>query len=176
MDDIPPEARLYRRGLDFGYTNDPAAIIDVYEYNGGYLLDEICYEKGMSNRKLADVIKAQDEQVLVVADSAEPKSIDEIKSYGVMIIGAEKGKNSVNPGISQMQDVPIYVTKRSTNLIKEYRNYLWLKDKKTGQFYNTPEGGLDHGLDAARYAVYKPAKGDANKWKPVLAKKKQTFV
>lgn len=150
IDEIPHEARLERRGLDFGYTNDPTAIVDIYYYNGGYILDEVCYQKGMSNKQIADVIKDQD-QVMVIADSAEPKSIDEIRLYGINMMPAVKGAGSINQGIQFVQQQRISVTKRSDNIIKEYRNYLWATDKQ-GKILNEPEGGLDHALDAVRYA------------------------
>jgi len=151
LDEIPEGARLERRGLDFGYTNDPTTVIDVYKYNGGYLLDEVLYKKGMSNKMIADVLLALDD-TLVIADSAEPKSIDELSSYGVSVIGAVKGAGSINQGIQLVQSVPIWMTKRSVRLIKEYRNYLWETDK-LGKIINKPESGFDHCLDAVRYAI-----------------------
>jgi len=150
IDEIPHEARLERRGLDFGYTNDPTAIVDIYYYNGGYILDEVCYQKGMSNKEIVDVLKNID-PILVIADSAEPKSIDEIRLYGLNIMPAVKGSGSINQGIQYVQQQRISVTKRSYNLIKEYKNYLWATDKN-GKILNEPEGGLDHALDAVRYA------------------------
>ena len=150
IDNIPHEARLERRGLDFGYTNDPTAIVDVYYYNGGYILDEVCYQKGMSNKEIADVIKNLT-PVMAIADSAEPKSIDEIRLYGINMMPATKGPGSINQGIGFVQQQRISVTKRSGNLIKEYRNYLWATDKQ-GKILNEPEGGVDHALDAVRYA------------------------
>lgn len=150
IEDIPHEARLERRGLDFGYSNDPTAIVDIYYYNGGYILDEQTFQKGLTNKQIADILNNLD-KTLTVADSAEPKSIDEIKSYGVNIIGATKGPGSLNQGIQYVQDQKISVTKRSTNIIKEYRNYLWETDK-SGKVTNTPESGWDHSLDAIRYA------------------------
>lgn len=152
IDEVPQEARLVRRGLDFGYTNDPTAIIDVYEWNGGYVLDQICYQKGMDNKDIADLILEQSEQVLVIGDSSEPKSIDEISGFGVEIIGAVKGADSVNNGIQVMKRVRIYVTKRSTKLLKEERNYLW-KLNKDGEPLNIPRDLFNHGMDAARYAL-----------------------
>lgn len=153
IDFVPHEARLERRGLDFGYSVDPAAIVDVYYYNGGYILDEVLYKKGQSNKQLADTINNIEIECLTIADSAEPKSIDEIKLYGVNILPAVKGPGSVSAGISFVQAQRISMTKRSINLIKEYRNYLWKTDKKTGKILNEPEGGLDHALDAVRYAL-----------------------
>lgn len=150
IEDIPHEARLERYGLDFGYSNDPAAIVAIYYYNGGYILDEILYQKGMSNKRLANVFE-NIEKALVIADSAEPKSIDEIKEYGISVLPANKGQGSINHGIQYVQDQKISVTKRSTYLIKEYRNYLWKTDKD-GKILDEPEGGLDHAMDALRYA------------------------
>ena len=150
IDEIPHEARLERRGLDFGYTNDPTAMVDIYYYNGGYILDEVCYQKGMSNKEIAESIKNMT-QTMVIADSAEPKSIDEIRLYGINMMPAVKGAGSINQGIQFVQQQRISVTKRSGNLIKEYRNYLWATDKQ-GKILNEPEGGLDHALDAVRYA------------------------
>ncbi len=153
LDEVPFEARLERRGLDFGYSQDPAAIVDVYWYNGGYILDQRLYQRGMSNRKLATFLNnMEDPNTLLIADSAEPKSIDELKEYGVGVLGANKGPGSVNQGINYMQDQRISVTKRSTALIKEYRKYMWQTDK-AGNILKTPEGGNDHLLDAARYAM-----------------------
>lgn len=153
IDEIPHEARLERRGLDFGYTNDPTAIVDVYRYNGGFIFDEHTYLKGLSNKQIADkLLNSKQPTTLVVCDSAEPKSIDELKLYGVNAIGADKTKGSVNQGIQFIQSQPISITKRSINGIKEYRNYLWMKDRD-GRVLNVPEGGMDHAMDAVRYAV-----------------------
>ena len=152
IDEIPHEARLERYGIDFGYSNDPTSIIAVYSYGGGYILDEIAFQKGLSNKQIVDVIKNQEKQVLCIADSAEPKSIDEIMSYGILILPAEKGQDSVRNGIQVVQNERISMTKRSINLIKEYRNYLWLTDKN-GKILPVPEAGFDHAMDALRYAL-----------------------
>ena len=160
IDEIPHEARLERRGLDFGYTNDPTAIVDIYYYNGGYIFDEVCYKKGMSNKQIADTIKVLSD-ILCIADSAEPKSIDEIKLYDINIQPAVKGSGSINQGIQFIQNQKVSVTKRSVNLIKEYRNYLWSVDRDD-RIINVPEGGLDHCLDALRYAMtsFQPTQRD----------------
>lgn len=150
IDDVPHEARLERRGLDFGYSNDPSAIVDVYYYNGGYILDEITYQKGLTNKQLADIITNLP-VTLTIADSAEPKSIDEIKSYGVNIIPVVKGRDSVVQGIQYVQNQRISFTKRSQNLRKEYMNYLWETDKD-GKILNEPIGIYNHAMDAVRYA------------------------
>ena len=126
IDEIPHEARLERFGIDFGYSNDPTAIVAIYFYNGGYIFDEITFLKGLSNKQIADILLNKDEgnNALVVADAAEPKSIDEIKSYSINIIAGLKGKGSVSQGIQRVQAQRISVTKRSVNIIKEYSKYL----------------------------------------------------
>jgi len=151
IDDIPQEASLRRYGLDFGYTNDPSAIIAIYYYNGGYILDEVAYQYGMTNKDISDLLKNQP-RALIIADSAEPKSIDEIKKYGLNIIGATKGPGSVNQRIQFVQQQRISMTSRSTNMIKEYRNYLWQTDKE-GKIINVPQDFLNHALDSLGYGL-----------------------
>ena len=152
LDQIPHEARLERYGLDFGYKHDPSAIVAIYYLDGGYILDEVLYQLGMANREIADTLTNLP-RALVIADSAEPKSIDELKLHGINVIPAVKGRDSVRHGIQAVQEQQISVTRRSVNLLKEYRSYLWAMDKD-GKFIrpNEPEGGNDHCLDAARYA------------------------
>lgn len=150
---IPHEAKLEGRGLDFGYSNDPTALVNVYKYNGGFILEEVLYQKGLSNKQIADVIlNLEDPQTTVYADSSEPKSIDEIRSLGVNIIAAAKGQGSVNQGIAFMQDQRISVPQASTNLIKEYRNYMWEIDKD-GKILNKPIDMFNHCMDAIRYRM-----------------------
>jgi phage terminase large subunit len=151
IDEVPKEARLEKYGLDFGYTNDPTAIVAIYYFNNGYILDEITFQKGLSNKEIADILKGQS-AALTVADSAEPKSIDEIKSYGIKIIPSVKGPGSVLQGIQYVQSQNISVTKRSTNVIKEYRNYIWMTDK-AGKIINEPDHLYSHSMDAIRYAL-----------------------
>lgn len=151
IDEIPHYARLERYGVDFGYSNDPTSIVAIYYSDKGYILDEICFQKGLSNKQIADILNNQ-VQALVIADSAEPKSIDDIKSYGITILPAEKGKDSVVNGIQLVQDQRISVTKRSVNILKEYRNYLWETDKD-GKILNVPEHTFSHSMDAIRYAM-----------------------
>lgn len=155
IDDIPHEARLERRGMDFGYSVDPTAVVDIYYYNGGYIWDEQLYRKGMSNKQVADFVNnLEHPETLVVADSAEPKSIDELHMYGVNILPAQKGPGSLTQGIQYVQDKRISMTKRSVNLIREYRNYMWMYDRDGKPVSpNKPEPGNDHGLDAGRYGM-----------------------
>lgn len=151
---IPHEARIERRGLDFGYSVDPTAGVDIYYYNGGYILDEQIYRKGLLNKQIADLFTNFTEpDILIVADSAEPKSIDELKLYGLNILPAIKGQGSISTGIAFVQGLKISVTARSLNLLKEYRAYMWKTDPKTGKFIKEPEKGADHLMDALRYAL-----------------------
>lgn len=153
IDEIPHEARLIARGLDFGYSVDPSCLVDGYYYNGGYIFHEVFYRKGMSNQVIANTINnLQEPEMLVIADSAEPKSIDEIKGYGINILPAVKGPGSVNTGIQFVQQQKVSLTKSSINLIKEYRGYMWKTDKN-GVLIKVPEPGADHGLDPIRYIL-----------------------
>lgn len=149
IDSIPHEARLERYGLDFGYSNDPTAIVAIYYYNGGYILDEVTYQKGLSNKQIADIIN-NNPKALIMGDSAEPKSIDELMLYGCNILPVPKGQGSVNQGIQYVQDQKISITKHSVNGIKEYRNYMWDTDKED-RIINTPIDMWNHFLDATRY-------------------------
>jgi|TARA_R100001530_G_scaffold10633_1_gene10460 phage terminase large subunit len=153
IDDIPHEAKLIVRGLDFGYSNDPTVIVDIYQYNGGFIIDERLYRKGIHNDEIARFLMSLDDpDVLVIADSAEPKSIDEIRKFGVNIIGATKGQGSVNRGIDYVQSQRMSVTKQSTNTIRCYRNYLWEVDKD-GKILNKPSHDYSDPLDATRYGL-----------------------
>jgi len=151
IDDIPPEARLERYGLDYGYTNDPTAIVAIYKYNGAYIWDEVTYQKGLSNKQIADIL-LNIPPALVIPDSSEPKSNDELILYGINLLPAKKGQGSVNYGIQVVQSQRIFVTKRSVNIIKEYRNYLYMIDKN-GKVLNEAEDGFNHCMDAGRYGM-----------------------
>jgi phage terminase large subunit len=151
IDEIPHEARLERYGLDFGYSNDETGIVAVHIYNGGIILDEIAYQKRLTNKQIADILN-NEPRALVVADSAEPKSIDEITGYGISIVGSQKGPGSVLQGIQYVQDQRISVTKHSLRLLKEYRNYLWMTDPD-GKIINEPSPIYNHLMDALRYGI-----------------------
>lgn len=163
--DIPFEARLERYGLDFGYSNDPTSIVAIYKYNGSFIIDEITHQKGLSNKQIAEIL-LNIPKALVVADSAEPKSIDEIASYGISILPSQKGQGSVLQGVQYVQDQKISVTKRSINIAKEYRNYLWKTDKE-GKVINIPESGWDHSMDAIRYGLESLKPVEYNNYKTI---------
>ena len=148
IDTIPNEARLIGYGLDFGYTNDPTSIVEVYKYNDLRILNEICYNKGLSNSQISKYINTK---LPVYCDSAEPKSIDELKKHNINALPVTKGQDSINYGIQTMQRENYLVTKKSINLINELQKYTWAKDKKTGQKLNKPIENFNHAIDAVRY-------------------------
>lgn len=147
IDTIPKEAKLLGIGLDFGYTNDPTAIIEIYNYNGQRIVNELVYQTGLLN---SDIAKLLPKHVIVYADSSEPKSIDEIKRHGITIKGVTKGKDSINYGIDVIQRNEYLVTSNSSNLIKELRAYVWDTDKQ-GNRLNKPIDFNNHAIDAFRY-------------------------
>lgn len=147
IDTIPTEARLIGIGMDFGYTNDPTSIIEVYKLNETRILNEVTYQTGLLN---SDIAKLLPKNVPVYADSAEPKSIADIQRYGITIKGVTKGRDSINYGIDVMQREDYLVTSQSTNLIKELRSYCWDTDK-TGKRLNKPIDNFNHAIDAVRY-------------------------
>ncbi len=158
IDEIPHEARLERHTLDPGYTNDETGVVDIYYYNGGYIWDEILYQKGMQSKQIADVLLNLP-KILTVGDSADPRLLDEIRAYGVNIIGVSKksGETSsetfVKWSFGVVQGQQISVTKRSTNLINEYRNLLWLTDKN-GKVLNIEDPACkNHLIAAGRYGM-----------------------
>lgn len=150
---IPSEFKRLGTGLDFGYTNDPTAATDIYKSGDKILFDELIYSTGLLNSDIAKLLK-QHKCFEVIADSAEPKSIEEIYRTGVNIKPATKGKDSIQFGIDLIKQHDIYITARSVNLIKEFRNYQWLTDK-AGKALNVPIDCWNHGIDGIRYAILK---------------------
>jgi phage terminase large subunit len=152
IDEIPHEARLVSRGLDFGWFPDPAGLVNIYYYNGGYILDQLAYGTEIKNQTLAEIIQNDGQRALTYADSAEPKSIQEIKDYGIDIVGVEKGKDSVSYGIKVVSGQRISVTRRSKDLWEAYENYAWDEDKD-----GNPKGKPNHYksdlMDAVRYGL-----------------------
>ncbi|WP_407399597.1 PBSX family phage terminase large subunit [Treponema sp.] len=142
-------------GLDFGYTNDPTAVfcgLLDQKKKQLFVFDEL-YEKGLSNKRIAESIQAMGYgKERITADSAEPKSIDELKSLGLRIKGAAKGKDSVKNGIQWIQDLEIIIHPRCVNFITEISNYTWEKDR-FGVMTNAPIDDFNHLMDAMRYAL-----------------------
>lgn len=153
VQNIPDKARLIGYGLDFGYTNDPTALVAVYYCDGEYYFKELIYQTGLKTKDIVKHFEANnvDKHTIIFADSAEPRMIDELCEYGYNVTGAVKGADSVSFGIGILQDITINVTADSTNMIKELRNYVWLQDRKTGADTNEPVDAYNHALDAIRY-------------------------
>lgn len=150
-------------GLDFGYINDPTAFVACLvneDKRELYIFDEH-YEKGLLNDEIARMIKSKKYQKeIITADSAEQKSIEEIRKSGIYRIRpARKGKDSVLNGIQYLNQYKIYVHPSCTNTIMEFENYCWAKDKATNEYINKPEDNFNHLLDALRYAVEELSRG-----------------
>ena len=165
VEDVRTSATTSVFGLDFGYTNDPSAlfcgILDV-KAKKLWVFDEM-YEKALSNRDIYNnIVNMGFAKEQIIADCAEPKSIDELKYYGIRRIqGAKKGKDSINNGIQWIQELEIIVHPRCVNFLTEISNYQWDSDK-FGNKVNKPIDCFNHLMDAMRYALEKYITG--NKW------------
>jgi len=165
IDRIPDEARLIGYGLDFGYSNDPTALIGVWKWNDNYILDEEIFQSGLTNNQIHSImvqlnISKSNE---IWADSAEPKSIKDLKNYGWKVFPVVKGKDSIMYGISLIQEYNLYITSKSKNIIDEFQNYQWMKDKNDNS-KNTPIDAFNHTIDAVRYLfMSKLGKKNSNK-------------
>jgi len=149
---LPTEARLLCYGMDWGYSNDPTSLIAMYKYNDAYIFDELIYQKGLLNSDISDLLKTNGVNDIVYADSAEPKSIAELNSYGHNVLPVSKGRDSIVYGLNLINQNKVYVTSRSKNLINELRNYIWMVDKQ-GNKLNKPIDAYNHAIDAMRYAM-----------------------
>jgi len=152
VDQMPDACKKRWIGIDFGFTNDPTAIVDMRLSGGELWIDELLYEKGYDNMMIASHLELMGipRETVIVADSAEPKSIKEIYSKGWKIEAAEKGNHSINTGISLLNRYRKHITSRSLNIINEYRNYRW-KNDAFGNPTNTPIDRYNHSIDAQRY-------------------------
>ena len=150
----PTERKMTVFGMDFGFSNDPTAVEEVTLAHGDLYIDERIYTTGMTNPDIAEECKAQGltRHDLIVADSAEPKSIAELRNMGLWVVGADKGKDSIVVGLDILRRYRLHVTRRSRGLIDNLKSYQWRKDRE-GRVTNTPEDGNDHGIDAIRYAA-----------------------
>ena len=152
ISEVPKDAQLLGYGMDFGFTNDPTALIAVYRYNQAIILNELIYRTGMLNSDIIGEMKRLgiSDKALIYADSAEPKTIEEIRRSGFNCLPTVKGADSITFGITILQEQKILVTSDSTNLIKELRNYTWDTDKN-GAKLNKPIDDFNHAIDATRY-------------------------
>jgi len=155
VDEIPKDAKHIGTGMDFGFTNDPTGVIDVYMQNGELWLDELLYDTGLTNQDIGARLDdlGFDRSKWIIGDSAEPKSIEEIKRLKFKIEASEKGPDSVRNGINILKRYKMNVTRRSTNLRKELSSYKWKVDKATGLSINEPIDKFNHLLDPLRYVA-----------------------
>jgi phage terminase large subunit len=159
IDEFPLNCKVVRYGLDFGYTNDPSVLVKIGTIGDNLYVDELFYQTQLTNQDIRSrLVSAGLNGHEVIADSAEPKSIDEIYQNRFDGLGkinikpAIKGGDSIKFGIDKIKQYKLHVTKRSVNLIRELRNYAWAKDKNGNQM-NKPIDSFNHGIDAIRYAI-----------------------
>lgn len=156
VDKLPPEEdwKMDCRGLDFGFTNDPSALEHVVLAHGELWIDEEIYEVNMTNPDIAARCKGIGitRRDRIVADCAEPKSIQEIKNLGLWIVASTKGKDSILNGIDIMKRYKIHVTRTSRGIIENLKSYKWIVDRD-GKTTNKPIDAFNHGIDAVRYVA-----------------------
>lgn len=154
VNEIPKDAEFIAYGMDFGFSADPTTLTACYRYNGELYFNELLYKTKLTNSDIIkefEILGVQRHQ-MIVADSAEPKSIEDIRRAGYRIEGAKKGPDSIKNGLDTLLRFNLNVTKQSINLKNELRNYRWASDKD-GKQTNVPESGWDHGLDGIRYVA-----------------------
>lgn len=149
VDKVPALVKWRRRGIDLGFTNDPSAIVDVYKSGKEVWLDEICYRTEMLTSDIIHELKPNPE-VKIICESADPRMIKEIHRAGLNIHAVKKGKGSIEAGITSMLGFKIHITRRSVNVIREFKNYTYMQDKD-GKWLNTPIDTFNHAIDAIRY-------------------------
>lgn len=162
--EIPFWVKKRWRALDFGFTNDPTAISTVGFHDDCLYIDEECYQTHMTTPEIISLLKTLPEYRTrkIWADNAEPREIAEIKNAGLPMMTTTKGANSVLFGIDYMQGLKhIYVTEKSLNVKKEFDNYTWQQDPKTGQFINVPVDNYNHAIDGVRYVCWMELLGHA---------------
>lgn len=155
VDEFPRECKRVAYGMDFGFTNDPTAIVKCGIVGNRLYLQEVCYKTRMLASDIVSEMRVQEAGeygTKVVCDSADPRLIQEIANGGVLIYPVLKGAGSIMAGITKMLDMEIYVTRDSLNLQDELRNYTWDKDKD-GNYINRPIDAYNHIIDASRYYV-----------------------
>jgi phage terminase large subunit len=150
--EIPTDAKLIAAGLDFGFTNDQTGCIEVYMQNGELWIDELFYETGLTNKDISGRLTTTGVSKLteIIADSAEPKSIEELKRLGWYVTGAKKGADSVNNSIDILKRYKLNITRRSNNLRNELGRYKWKVDR-SGKAMNEPVDTWNHLIDPLRY-------------------------
>ncbi|HYG15193.1 MAG TPA: phage terminase large subunit [Bacteroidia bacterium] len=151
---IPPTAELVAYGMDFGYSTSHTALVEVYRQGDNLYINELLYRTMLTNPEILSFLKDLDMERSdeVIADAAEPKSIEEFYRMGINIIAALKGPDSIRSSIDILRRYTLHITASSSNLLKELRNYKWQTDKN-GNILNKPRNILDHAIDALRYVA-----------------------
>lgn len=154
IDEIPEEAKLIAYWLDFGFTNDPTSLVAIYKRNKQIIMHELLYETGLTNKDIADRMDTMElnKEMIIYADSSEPKSIEEICQLWWIVKPVTKWPDSIMFGINIMLQHKLLITAVSSNGRKEVRGYVWSKDKN-GKHINKPLDINNHFIDAARYAM-----------------------
>ena len=154
VDEFPKYPKWKVFGLDFGYTNDPTVLTETALFSGELYTRQLIYETGLTNSDIAKKLRELNinGSQKIIADSAEPKSIEELNRFGFFLEGAEKGKDSVMNGIDQLKRYKINVLRSSKELVEEFSSYTWAKDRN-GQALNKPIDKWNHGIDSIRYAT-----------------------
>ena len=152
IDKIPDDARILCYGLDFGFSEDPVALVAIYKYDTNLIIDEVIYRKGVLNSELSSLMKQNGVTGEIFCDSSEPKSIAELKRYGHQVKPVEKGRDSVKFGIQLIQEYKLLVTKQSTNILEELSKYMW-KRNRDGGYDPEPIDMYNHAMDAMRYGI-----------------------
>lgn len=153
VESIPAEAQFIAYGLDWGFTNDQTGCVAVYKMNGELYLKELLYETRLTNNDISNKLKEKGiRKELIIADSAEPKSIEDLRRLGFNVQPAKKGQDSVRASIDIVQRYKIHVTKDSQNLIKELRSYVW-ETNKAGEQTGAPIDFMNHLIDPLRYVA-----------------------
>lgn len=152
--DWPAEYKWRVFGMDFGFTNDPTTLIEIRYAHGALYWKQLLYRTGMTNTDIAKELAGLGfpRAERIIADSAEPKSIEEIRRMGWQIEPAVKGKDSINQGVDAIKRYNVYIQLGSRDLIEEFGSYTWAKDRN-GQATNKPIDKFNHGIDAGRYAL-----------------------
>lgn len=154
IDELPETYTGRCLGLDFGFVNDPTAIVDIRFEGWDLYVDLLCYETGLLNSAIADYLTSQGlNRVVTVCDSAEQKSIVELQQRHIKAIPCVKGRGSISAGIAQVSQFKLHVTKRSIKMLDELDNYKWIKDEAADTYTNEPIDAWNHSLDALRYGV-----------------------
>lgn len=154
IEDMPETFTGRCIGLDFGFVNDPTAIVDIRFQGWDLYVDLLCYETGLLNANIADYLTSNMlHRLITVCDNAEQKSIVELQQRRIKAIPCVKGRGSVAGGIAQVKQFKLHVTKRSVKLLDELDNYKWIKDEATDTYTNEAIDAWNHALDAMRYGV-----------------------